>query len=647
MPLKVFATIIVIIFASSSANAQTYFLNGDAEFIGGDCYQLTPALNTQNGTVWYGDQLDLTEPFDIQFRMNFGDIDANGADGICFVLHTQGTSAIGSSGGGMGYLNFGTSLGIEFDTWQNGEYGDPLFDHIAIQRNGDINHNGINNIAGPIQAAPLSENIEDGEFHTAQITWDPSVNLIQVFFDCTLRLQGTQDLVNQIFNGENLVWWGFTAATGGSVNVQTVCLQENILSVGESVLICDGGSTQLSVGASLDGTYLWSPAESLDDATSATPIASPSETTTYTCVYNDLCGLEQTANVEVVVSPLILTMPSSLNEINCFNPSVSIVPSINFTNNNTYVWTGPGGSIVGNALTLVASSEGTYVLNASVNGECFASESISVVGDFTTLPVSAGPDQTINCIQLQIALAANNAGPNASYQWNIGGAVISNSANTTANQPGTYSLVITNNENGCTSQDNVIISEDLEEPEVFIPLQDTLDCRTRSLAISGLEVTNVTNYNLQWTTEFGQFVNGVTTNNPIVNQPGVYFVTATSLDNGCEGVGEVIVVANQYFYVDVNEIKFPNVITPNGDASNNTWRPFLASNSTLPIMQLFDAYNLQVYNRWGSLVDEIDRPNVWSPKDIRDGVYYYLLDFSITCGEKREESIKGEIELIR
>jgi len=647
MRLKFATSLLLCFFIIQSIQSQTYFLNGSAEFIGGDCYQLTPDLGTQNGTVWYGEQLDLTLPFDIQFRMNFGSTDANGADGICFVLHTQGTSAIGVSGGGMGYLNFGTSLGIEFDTWQNGDYADPFFDHIAIQKNGDINHNGVNNIAGPIQADPLDQNIEDGEFHIVQITWDPSTQLIQVFFDCVLRLEGNEDLINEIFNGQSQVWWGFTAATGGSSNVQTVCLQENILSVGDSVLICDGGSTQLSVGASFDGTYAWTPIETLDDPTSATPTASPTETTTYTCVYTDLCGVEQTAQIEVVVGPLVLTMPPSVNEINCFNPSVSITPSINFTNNNTYVWIGPGGSIVGNALTLVVSSEGTYVLNASVNSECFVSESISVVGDFTTLPVTAGPDQTINCIQPQIALAANNAGPNASYEWNIGGAIISNSANANANQPGTYSLVITNNENGCTSQDNVIISEDLEEPEVFIPLQDTLDCRTRSLAITGLEVTNVTNYNLQWTTEFGQFVNGVTTNNPIVSQPGVYFVTATSLDNGCEGVGEVIVIANQYFYVNVNEIKFPNIFTPNGDASNNTWRPFLASNSTLPIMQLFDEYNLRVYNRWGALVEEIDRPNVWSPKDIKDGVYYYLLDFSITCGEKREESIKGEIELIR
>ena len=118
--------------------SQTYFLNGSAQSIGDDCYQLTQTSTNQNGTVWYGNQINLTEPFDLQFTMNFGTLDANGADGICFVLQTVGTAAIGQSGGGMGYLNFGTSLGIEFDTWQNAEYGDPTYDHIAIEKNGDI-----------------------------------------------------------------------------------------------------------------------------------------------------------------------------------------------------------------------------------------------------------------------------------------------------------------------------------------------------------------------------------------------------------------------------------------------------------------------------------------------------------------------------
>ena len=192
------------------ANAQTYFLNGTAISLGNDCYQLTTTLGYQNGTVWYADQIDLNEPFNLEYRMNFGNLDANGADGMCFVLQTVGTGAIGDTGGGMGYLNFGTSLGIEFDTWQNGEYNDPVFDHVAIEKNGDINHLSVNNIAGPVQISSLNANVEDGQNHVVEITWDPATFIMQVYFDCEFRLEGTVDLINSVFGGS-----GIAVARGG------------------------------------------------------------------------------------------------------------------------------------------------------------------------------------------------------------------------------------------------------------------------------------------------------------------------------------------------------------------------------------------------------------------------------------------------
>ena len=240
-----FFGILTSVLFSSEAQGQTYFLNGSAISLGDDCYQLTGELTTQNGTVWYGDQLNLNQPFDLMFQMNFGDIDANGADGICFVLQTVGTNAIGESGGGMGYLNFGTgSLGIEFDTWQNGENSDPFQDHLAIERDGDINHNSASNIAGPVNIDPFGNNVEDGLNHTVQITWEPSTQTINVYYDCVFRLSGQVDLIDDVFSGQSLVYWGFTAATGGSFNNQTVCLQENILSVGNQVDICTGASVK-------------------------------------------------------------------------------------------------------------------------------------------------------------------------------------------------------------------------------------------------------------------------------------------------------------------------------------------------------------------------------------------------------------------
>ncbi|MFM1930831.1 MAG: hypothetical protein RL226_134, partial [Bacteroidota bacterium] len=93
---------LLFIVSSLVGNSQTYFLNGTAFALGGDCYLLTPAIGNQNGAVWYANQIDLTEPFDLKFEMNFGIVDANGADGIMFVLQTVGTNALGQSGGGLG-----------------------------------------------------------------------------------------------------------------------------------------------------------------------------------------------------------------------------------------------------------------------------------------------------------------------------------------------------------------------------------------------------------------------------------------------------------------------------------------------------------------------------------------------------------------
>ena len=150
--------------SSASLFGQAYFLNGAAIATGNDCYQLTPAISTQNGTVWYADQIDLNQPFDLAFEMLLGYTDVNGADGMCFVLHTQGTAAIGANGGGMGYLNFGTSLAVEFDTYQNSSpYSDPAFDHIAIQSNGNVDHNSALNLAGPVQMNATNANTEDND----------------------------------------------------------------------------------------------------------------------------------------------------------------------------------------------------------------------------------------------------------------------------------------------------------------------------------------------------------------------------------------------------------------------------------------------------------------------------------------------------
>ena len=144
-------------------------LVGDANDLGGDCFEITENINFQSGAVWYGAPIDMTNDFVIEFRGFLGTNDANGADGITFVLKNTATPEIGNPGGGMGYEGINNSLAVEFDTWQNNDLGDPFFDHIAIVSSGNNNHNATANLAGPIQVSATSANIEDGAEHIIRI----------------------------------------------------------------------------------------------------------------------------------------------------------------------------------------------------------------------------------------------------------------------------------------------------------------------------------------------------------------------------------------------------------------------------------------------------------------------------------------------
>jgi Bacterial lectin len=284
----------------TTCGPASYVMNGNASSLGGDCYQVTPGLQWQNGAFWSNTQIDLNVDFDLQFNMNLGSVDTAGADGVVFVLQRLGSNVIGASGGGMGYSSFGTSLGIEFDTFENPEYGDPDYDHIAIEMNGDVAHFSPNNLSAPVKMSASNSNTEDGMDHIVGIHWNAGTQTISVYFDCVFRTQATFDLANNIFGGENLVFWGFTGATGLYFNQQMICAIPSALSSSE-IDICPGSSTMLNAGASVDGIYNWTPITYLDNPSIVNPTATPDTTTTYQVSYLDLCNVPITKVIKVNV----------------------------------------------------------------------------------------------------------------------------------------------------------------------------------------------------------------------------------------------------------------------------------------------------------------------------------------------------------
>lgn len=125
-----------------------------------------------------------------------------------------------------------------------------------------------------------------------------------------------------------------------------------------------------------------------------------------------------------------------------------------------------------------------------------------------------------------------------------------------------------------------------------------------------------------------------TARNPqhVFQNPGTYRVQLVAL-----GSTGACIIRNDTAYVTVRvtqAVQAPNVITPNGDRLNDTFRP---TGAAVP------GTRLRLYNRWGREVYATDNyRNDWGPEQPA-GIYYYVLENPAFC----HPYTKGWLEVLR
>lgn len=345
---------------------QAYAFVGDSYAIDDNCYVLTGAVPWQNSSIWYNETIDLNDDFHLQFTVGLGSND-QGADGMVFVMQQVGNNVLGVAGSGIGFSGFSPSLGVEFDTYTNDINGDPFVDHIALIKNGNVNHTSPNNIAGPVAASSVSGNVEDGLDHVVDIFWNSQSMLFSVWFDCVPRIEATVNLLQSIFTSDPNVYWGFTSATGGEFNVQKVCLDPQILGVPEGYAICAGEQVTLESSGAASGQISWEPAQFLDDPFSNTPVATVTETTEFTVSYADLCETVQSESTTVTV----------------FDPQVDLGADLEFCEGEEFSLSVPTGfddvlwSTGDTGTEIIPIATDAYSVTVT-EGECEASDEVLV-----------------------------------------------------------------------------------------------------------------------------------------------------------------------------------------------------------------------------------------------------------------------------
>lgn len=441
-----------------------FHLNGSAVQLNDTCWTLTNAQNTQAGSIWNLDKINLNNSFQVIMDLQFGCKDADGADGILFGFQPLSTS-IGQTGEGLGFQGVSPSVGIEFDTWQNGNLADPAYDHIAISKNGNLNHGSSSLLAGPVQANPSSANIEDCKWHNLRVNWDAGTTTLEIWFDCSLRLTYTGDMVNEIFNGDPWVFWGFTSSTGGSNNLQQVCYSYTTFLDGfEDVVICPGGQYQLKVGGGVK--YQWTPATGLSNPAIPNPIAAPDETTTYLVEVTDACNNPFFDSITVFIDGDTVFFDLGADTVICEGMPLQLDATSSGTNSVVYQWSNGANTPV-----LDVQNSGFYSVTVTIDDYCVADDRVNI----TVIPLPRanvlGPD-TVLCLEQILELDATIPG-DFMYKWDDGLA----GQTRTIETPGVYSVSISN-ECGIATADISVGFEDCRQvyfPNAFSPNNDGIN----------------------------------------------------------------------------------------------------------------------------------------------------------------------------
>ena len=215
------------------ANSRLLF-NGASTYVSaaGNDYgnlRLTPAVGDRFGTVFNKEKVSLRAGTGFStyftFKMtNPGGTQGTpaGADGIVFALQTRSNSA-GSLGGGMGFEGITNSVGIEFDTFNNGSAqwgsnGDPSDNHIAVDYNGVVAHGKSGN---PAAVNITNINFNSGSDVHVWIDYNTSAKKLEVFLSPTSDRPNTPSLTQSNLDllsylGADEIYAGFTAATGAA-----------------------------------------------------------------------------------------------------------------------------------------------------------------------------------------------------------------------------------------------------------------------------------------------------------------------------------------------------------------------------------------------------------------------------------------------
>ncbi|MCC2545739.1 PKD domain-containing protein [Hymenobacter sp. BT175] len=286
---------------------------------------------------------------------------------------------------------------------------------------------------------------------------------------------------------------------------------------------------------------------------------------------------------------------------------------------------GDGGTSTSTGtVTRTYATPGRYFVRLTVSDVNSCQPPVSAVDtiDVFGFPTAAaGPDKSI-CQGTSVQLAALNALAGNTYTWSPATGLSGTSGPIVTASPAvttTYYLDATT-VNGCSRRDTVVVTV-VPKPQVALSASTLNEFTNKDITFTNTTL-GATTY--QWNFGDGETSTAAAPTHSYA-RPGEYRVRLTaSAGVGCLEFKELLITIRQF--------ELPNVITPNNDGLNDTFKPFVA----------FQPVDIKVFNRWGKQVyAQENYLEGWGKEGTPPGIYYYQLV------SRTGETWKGWVEVAR
>lgn len=332
-----------------------------------------------------------------------------------------------------------------------------------------------------------------------------------------------------------------TAPNGCVTNANVAVLQDITLpgatATGDTI-DCISGQTSLIGAAQAAGvTWKWSGPNQFT-SNQQNPVVSVAGTYNLTVTGTNGCTSTATAFVEENKDSPEVTVAGT-GTLTCDVTSLPLSGTIN-TAGATGVWTSPAGAVISTNDTVTVSAPGVYTYTVTALNGCISAPTITIAENVQTPQNVVVNGGLINCKTPTLSLKASTSTPNVTFVWSGPGGFTSTEQNPQTDTSGTYTVLLTNQANGCEATAVTFVTEDFVQPDITV-VTETITCTKPAVVLNSTTVTSSVVYN--WA---GPDITATNQKkaDPSITKPGTYTVTITNQINGCTSTFSIDVDAD-------------------------------------------------------------------------------------------------------